>query len=62
MEIKEQQKDPYASVAEKTKDENKFRKMSKKDLKKKLELQFKHEKEKENKVIHKIVFPNIDNL
>ena len=36
--------------------------MSKKDLKKKLELKFKHEKEKENKVIHKIVFPNIENL
>ena len=62
MEIKEQKKDPYASLAEKSKDENKVTKMSKKEMKKKMELQFKHEKEKENKVIHKIVFPNIENL
>lgn len=60
MEIKEQKQDPYASVANKAK-EDKF-KMNKKEMKKKLEMQLQQEKERENKIIHKIVYPNLPDL
>ena len=57
MEIKEQKKNPYASVATKTQKGEKLFKKSRKDLKKEFELQLQHEKDKENQVIHKIVYP-----
>ena len=62
MEIKEQKKNPYASVATKTQKGEKLFKKSRKDLKKEFELQLQHEKDKENQVIHKIVYPNLPNL
>ena len=63
MEIKEQKKDPYASIAQKTNSKEKYVKLSKKEMKKKLELlQIQKEKERENKITRKIVFPNIPNL
>lgn len=62
MQIKEQKKDPYASVATKTKEGSPIPKLSKKEMKKKLEMELQREKEKENKIIHKIVYPNIENL
>ena len=62
MEIKEQKKDPYASIAQKTKDGDKVFKMSKKEMKKKMEMELKREKDKENQIIHKIVYPNLENL
>ena len=62
MEVKEQNKDPFASIAHKSKSGEKLHKMNKKEMKKKLELQLEMEKEKENKIIHKIVYPNLDDL
>ena len=62
MEIKEQNKDPFASIAHKSKSGEKLHKMNKKEMKKKLELQLEQEKEKEKKIIHKIVYPNLDDL
>ena len=62
MEIKEQKKDPYASIAQKTKDGDKVFKMSKKEMKKKMEMELKREKDRQNQIIHKIVYPNLENL
>ena len=63
LEIKEQKKDPYASIAHKTNhSQEKVVRLNKKEMKKKLELQLQKEKEKENKIIHKIVYPNLPNL
>ena len=63
MEIKEPKKDPYASIAQKTNSQEKYVKLSKKEMKKRLELiQIQKQKERENKITHKIVYPNIPNL
>ena len=62
LEIKEQNKDPFASVALKSKEGEKVGKMTKKEMKKKLELQLQQEKERENKILHKIVYPNLTDL
>ena len=62
LEIKEQNKDPFASVALKSKEGEKVGKMTKKEMRKKLELQLQQEKERENKILHKIVYPNLTDL
>ena len=62
MEIKEQKKNPYATIAHKTNHLAKSAKLNKKEMKKNLELQLQKEKEKENSIIHKIVYPNLPDL
>ena len=60
--IEEVKKDPYASVALKNKEGDKFIRMNKKEMKKKLELQLQQERERQNRIIHKVVYPNLPNL
>ena len=63
MEIKEQKKDPYASVAHKTREGRRLStKMNKKEMKKQLELQLKLEKEREDQLKHEIIYPNLTDL
>ena len=56
MEIKEQKKDPYASFEEKSKDENKVAKMTKKEMKKKWNCNLNMKRKKKIKLFIKLYF------